>query len=88
MAGVRPRYLEELEKIHRRFLRDGLVVVGVALDPPEEAAVEFVLSNRSVTFTVLLDPGGRANRPALRPAPRPDRDVRDRHVAAGWCRST
>jgi peroxiredoxin len=57
-------YLEELERIHRRFLRDGLVVVGVALDPPEEQrALEFTLHNRKVTFTVLLDPGGRVTGP-------------------------
>jgi peroxiredoxin len=53
--------LEQLEAVHRRFLRDGLVVVGVALDPPQEAkAVEFLLASRGVSFTVLVDPGGRA----------------------------
>lgn len=53
--------LEELEAVHRRFLRDGLVVVGVALDPPQEArAVEFLLASRGVSFTVLVDPGGQA----------------------------
>lgn len=63
-------YLAELEKIHRRFLRDGLVVVGVALDPaPEQRALEFVLANRAVTFTVLLDPEGRVTGP-LYGAPR------------------
>jgi peroxiredoxin len=57
-------YLARLEKIHRRFLRDGLVVVGVALDPPEEQrALEFALANRAVSFTVLLDPGGRVTGP-------------------------
>lgn len=57
-------YLAELEKIHRRFLRDGLVVVGVALDPaPEQRALEFVLANRGVSFTVLLDPVGRVTGP-------------------------
>ena len=57
-------YLAEVEKIHRRFLRDGLVVVGVAFDPAEEQrALEFVLHNRTVTFTVLLDPGGAATGP-------------------------
>jgi peroxiredoxin len=55
------RALEELEAVHRRFLQDGLVVVGVALDPPQEArAVEFLLASRKVSFTVLVDPGGRA----------------------------
>ena len=54
------RALEELEKVHRRFLQDGLVVVGIALDPPEEAkAVEFLMANRGLTFTVLMDPSGR-----------------------------
>ena len=57
-------YLAELEKIHRRFLRDGLVVVGVALDPAaEQRALEFVLHNRDVTFTVLLDPDGAVTGP-------------------------
>jgi peroxiredoxin len=57
-------YLAELEAVHRRFLRDGLVIVGVALDPAvEQRALEFVLANRSVTFTVLLDPEGRATNP-------------------------
>lgn len=52
--------LQELEKVHRRFLQDGLVVVGIALDPAEEAkALEFFLHNRGVTFTILLDPLGR-----------------------------
>jgi peroxiredoxin len=67
--------LEELEAVHRRFLRDGLVVVGVALDPPQEAkAVEFLLANRNVSFTVLVDPGGRASEPlyGLPPARRPE----------------
>lgn len=51
--------LQEMEKVHRRFLRDGLVVVGIAIDPPQEAkAVEFLIVNRGITFTVLLDPGG------------------------------
>ena len=57
-------YLAELEKIHRRFLRDGLVVVGVALDPAQEQrALEFVLHNRQVTFTVLLDPDAQVTGP-------------------------
>jgi peroxiredoxin len=51
--------LQELEKVHRRFLRDDLVVVGIALDPPQEAkAVEFLLANRGITFTILMDPLG------------------------------
>lgn len=62
--GSSPAYLTELEKIHRRFLPVGLVVVGVALDPAEEQrALEFVLHNRQVTFTVLLDPDGRVTGP-------------------------
>ena len=67
-------YLAELEKIHRRFLRDGLVVVGVAFDPAEEQrALEYVLDNRNVTFTVLLDPGGAATGPAYgMPRDRPE----------------
>jgi peroxiredoxin len=57
-------YLVELEKVHRRFLRDGLVVMGVALDPVvEKAALEFLLKNRGVSFTVLEDPGGRVTAP-------------------------
>jgi peroxiredoxin len=52
--------LQEMEKVHRRFLRDGLVVVGIALDPPQEAkAVEFLIANRGITFAVLMDPAGR-----------------------------
>jgi peroxiredoxin len=69
------RALEELERVHRRFLRDGLVVVAVALDPPEEVkAVEFLLASRKVSFTVLVDPGGRATEPlyGLPPARRPE----------------
>ena len=51
--------LQELEKVHRRFLRNGLVVVGIALDPPQEAkAVEFLIANRGVTFAILMDPSG------------------------------
>jgi peroxiredoxin len=56
--------LLEMEKVHRRFLQEGLVVVGVALDPPQEAkAVEFFLANRGITFTILLDPRGTAVEP-------------------------
>jgi peroxiredoxin len=56
--------LIELEKVHRRYLRDDLVVVGVSVDPPQEAkALEFFLANRGITFTVLLDPLGRQTAP-------------------------
>lgn len=56
--------LQEIEKLHRRFLQEGLVVVGVALDPPQEAkALEFLIANRSLTFTILLDPLGRQIEP-------------------------
>jgi peroxiredoxin len=62
-------YLMELEKVHRRYLRDGLVVVGIALDPQEEQrALEFVLKNRAISFTVLLDPEGRVTGPLYRRA--------------------
>jgi peroxiredoxin len=72
-------YLAELERIHRRFLRDGLVVVGVALDPAsEQRALEFVLHNRQVTFTVLLDPDGRVTGPLYgRPSDQADTYVID-----------
>jgi peroxiredoxin len=63
-----PGYLVELEKIHRRFLREGLVVVGVALDAAEEQrALEYVLANRGISFTVLLDPEGRVTSPLYGP---------------------
>jgi peroxiredoxin len=63
-----PGYLEELEKIHRRFLREGLVVVGVALDPEaEQRALDFVLANRGISFSVLLDPEGRVTDPLYGP---------------------
>lgn len=66
-------YLAELEKIHRRFLRDGLVVVGIAFDPAaEQRALEFVLVNRTVTFTVLLDPGGAVTGPLYGMPRRPE----------------
>lgn len=59
-----PEYLVELERIHRRFLRDGLVVVGVALDDAvEQRAMQWVLANRGVSFTVLLDPEGQVTNP-------------------------
>jgi peroxiredoxin len=62
-------YLAELEKVHRRYLRDGLAVVGVALDPEvEQRALEFVLANRAISFTVLLDPGGGVTGPLYGPA--------------------
>lgn len=54
-----PEYLVELERIHRRYLRDGLVVVGVALDEAaEQRAMQWMLANRNVSFTVLVDPEG------------------------------
>lgn len=63
-----PGYLVELEKIHRRFLREGLVVVGVALDSEvEQRALDYVLANRAVSFTVLLDPEGRVTNPLYGP---------------------
>lgn len=54
-----PRYLTELERLHRRYLQKGLRVVGVALDEPSHG-LRAALSNMAVTFTVLEDPGGRA----------------------------
>lgn len=63
-----PGYLVELEKIHRRFLREGLVVVGVALDPESERrALDYVLANRGISFTVLLDPDGQVTNPLYGP---------------------
>ncbi|MET0553400.1 MAG: TlpA disulfide reductase family protein [Vicinamibacteria bacterium] len=72
--------LQEIEKVHRRFLQDGLVVVAVALDPPQEAkALEFFLGNRAVTFTVLLDPLGAQVEPVygLPPKRQPETYVID-----------
>jgi len=61
-------YLAELERVHRRFLQAGLVVVGVALDPQvEQPALQFLLANRGVSFTVLLDPDGRVTSPLYGP---------------------
>jgi peroxiredoxin len=48
----------EIEKIHRRFLWDGLVVLGVASDSAEEAAkgsVEDFVKRHDITFLVLED---------------------------------
>lgn len=56
--------LAEMEKAHRRFLQRGLVVVGVALDPPQEAkAVEFLIANRGLSFVILMDPDGAQTAP-------------------------
>ncbi len=51
------RDLGEIERLHRRYLRRGLRVLGVALDEAEPNVQ--VLRDLVVTFPVLRDQGGR-----------------------------
>jgi peroxiredoxin len=49
--------LSDLEKLHREYLRRGLTVLGVLLDPDPQAAAP-LLAEHKITFIVLDDPGG------------------------------
>lgn len=50
-------YMRQLERMHRRYLQQGLVVLAVALDD-DTAILRAVLP--SITFPMLADPGGKA----------------------------
>jgi len=52
-----------LERLHREFRAQGLVVLGVDVDA-EYVARESFLRNAEVTFGVFVDPNGRAVREA------------------------
>lgn len=53
----------ELEKLHRAYVRRGLVIVGVGVDPDRESLRDFV-DRHELTFFVLEDFDGRAVRAA------------------------
>jgi peroxiredoxin len=51
--------LEDVDWLHRRYSRQGLVVLGVCLDPPlTREAVRAFLGRHGVGFRVLHDAGG------------------------------
>lgn len=56
---ITERYLWSVELLHRRALRRGLVVLGVALDDDGGALRRYVRA-RALTFSVVWDPGGKA----------------------------
>jgi len=53
----------ELEKLHRAYVRRGLVVAGVGVDPDRDSLRDFV-ERHELTFYVLEDFDGRAVRKA------------------------
>jgi peroxiredoxin len=53
----------ELEKLHRAYVRRGLVVLGVGVDPDRDSLRDFV-ERHQLTFYVLEDFDGRAVRSA------------------------
>ena len=55
--------MPEIERLHRRMLPRGLMVIGVSADT-ERAALERFVQRHQMTFPVLEDPAG----PALRQA--------------------
>jgi peroxiredoxin len=55
--------MPEIERLHRRMLPRGLMVIGVSADT-ERPALERFVERHQMTFPVLEDPGG----PALRQA--------------------
>jgi peroxiredoxin len=56
---ITERYLWSVERLHRRALARGLVVLGVALDEDRGALRRYLVSH-AVTFPVVWDPAGRA----------------------------
>ena len=51
--------MPELEKIHRRYSKQGLRVLGVTeMDPTRDQVIRSV-KELGVTYPILLDPGGR-----------------------------
>jgi peroxiredoxin len=53
------REMPSLERLHREFLQQGLLVLGVAVDAEPAARSEFIRRHK-LTFLVLEDPNGRA----------------------------
>jgi peroxiredoxin len=51
------RYFEYLERMHRRYFRRGLRMVGVSMDTDVSRVAEFVARN-NLTFVVVSDPRG------------------------------
>jgi len=60
---ITERYLWSVERLHRRAVARGLVVLGVALDE-DRATLRRYLRSHAVTFPVLWDPGGKMVGPA------------------------
>ncbi len=58
------REVPQIEKLHRRYLRRGLTVLGVSADPDKPSAKQF-LRKRRLTFPVVLDSNGAAVRAAF-----------------------
>jgi cytochrome c biogenesis protein CcmG, thiol:disulfide interchange protein DsbE len=46
--------MPDLQAIHNRYTKDGLVVIGVDLEDPKQDVIDFASETR-VSFTVLLD---------------------------------
>jgi peroxiredoxin len=55
--------MPEIERLHRRLLPRGLMVIGVSADTDRAALGQFV-QRHQITFPVLEDPGGAALRQA------------------------
>jgi peroxiredoxin len=52
-------YFRYLERMHRRYYRRGLRMVGIALDRDASGIPEFIQRN-NLTFAIVSDPGGAA----------------------------
>jgi peroxiredoxin len=53
------REIEEVERLHREFFKEGLVVLGVAVDSDVNARQAFI-QRHNLTFIVLADEDGKA----------------------------
>jgi peroxiredoxin len=53
--------MPDLQAIHTRYAKDGLVVIGVDLEDPTQEVVDFVREVRA-SFPILLDPKNKVGR--------------------------
>ncbi len=60
-CGICEEEIGQIERLHRKYLQKGLVVLGVSVDPDREALRPFV-KEKGLTFFVLEDFGGKTVR--------------------------
>jgi peroxiredoxin len=76
--------MPSLERLHRALSRDGLVVLGIAVDEDETALARFV-EKAGLSFPILRDPGGVVASGSYKTTGYPETFVVDR---AGMIRET